>query len=200
MHALFESPTKADNLRRHKSPNCSDANASVMFSYVGKSSGRDFASFMMSCQDETKAPDPQTLEHMKAVTADALEVHPDTVTIEDIDGVGLGKKASSSADELKFRRMASNCAAGGYRLLDVTSNNRFTCYYQGSGTTEKGERVINPYQKWQGTLPSCETGLELDDSTVQDVKKLAYSAAEGEKAGLDIDKFVCKIYSLPGNM
>lgn len=174
-----------------------------MFSYVAKDkmTENDFSSFIMSCQDESlHMPDTQTLGHMKEVSAEALKTEDSQIEIQSVDSVPLGRGANElSPDQLSLKRMASNCAPS-FRLMDVTSYNKFTCHYTGSGLTESGQSVVNQYQKWSGTLPSCEGGMELDKSTIQDVKKLAYHAAGGDKAGLDVDKFICKVYSLPANM
>ena len=107
-----------------------------------------------------------------------------------------GRSTREAADELSFRRMASNCGPT-YRLNDVTSYNKFKCNYIGEGVDDRGNVVRNPFQSWKGTLPSCDRSLVVEDSVMDDVRTLAWDAASGEEAALNKNEFVCSIVSIP---
>ena len=106
------------------------------------------------------------------------------------------------------RRMAPNCAPH-YNPSQVTSFNKFTCRYNGTGkvvgSDGKTYTVSNPYKEWTGTLPSCDSygstdgaqGMEISDEVMHAIKVAAYDAAGGKEAELDVDQFVCQVQSLP---
>lgn len=194
---------------RHKSPNCTDYtdHASTLFTFSAKDKSQpdlpEFQSFMMSCQTSNyERPDEATMKAMQNVSMQGLQKHsetkvkPSNVELE-AEGVMLGAKTSDlSAKDIQYHRMASNCAPH-FDINKVTSYNRFECNYVGTGVTETGRKVRNPFQTWKGTLPSCETGLELSDQTEEDIRKLVFLNAGGDDAQLNLDEFVCRVTSIP---
>lgn len=193
---------------KYRSPNCkADEKASTLFTFFATNQNdktHEFHSFMLSCQDSHfDTPDDVTLKNMKSVSATAMsknhskEVHDSDVKI-DAHGIALGVQGiKASASEVSKRRMASNCASGGWKLSDVTAHNRFTCRYLGKGLDDRGRMVQNPFQTWKGSLASCDDGLMIGDDVEQDIRKLAWEAAGGEEAKLDVNQFLCSITSIP---
>ena len=119
----------------------------------------------------------------------------DEVLVE-THGVKLGaQNTRDAAKDVVKHKMASSCGPD-YNLNRITSYNRFECSYIGTGKDDKGRIVMNPFQKWKGTLPSCDNTFEISDELESDVRKLAYDAAGGEEE-LDINKFLCQIISIP---
>lgn len=193
---------------RHKSPNCDEYtdHASTMFSFHAHDKtnpDKDFQSFMISCQTKGyENPDTVTMNAMKNIAKDGIEkahhtsVDPTNIHIE-AHGVMLGTQSTDlAAEELQRRRMASNCAPH-FDLNKITSYNQFQCNYLGTGVTESGRKVRNPFQTWKGTLPSCESTFELSEQTEEDIRKLVYLNAGGKEAQLNLDDFVCRITSIP---
>tara|TARA_B100000683_G_scaffold64416_1_gene62831 strand:- start:270 stop:887 length:618 start_codon:yes stop_codon:yes gene_type:complete len=121
--------------------------------------------------------------------------------------VSCGTHAASDVDqkptkEWLSRRMSSNCASSGYNLRDVTSMNKFRCWYSGTGVTDtsKGQRVYRPFYNVRGHLASCDGGSGygmISDTVMQDIKHYAYIKAGGEQSGMDPDQFYCMVQSTP---
>jgi hypothetical protein len=100
-------------------------------------------------------------------------------------------------DPIYTRKMASTCGPD-YGLKNVTSHNKWTCHYLGKGLDEDGNWVENPFQTWSGTLPSCDHDtITITKELEHDVRKLAYYAAHGDEAKLDMNRFLCNIISVP---
>lgn len=96
-------------------------------------------------------------------------------------------------------RMAPNCARGGYATRNVTTYNKFTCWYEGEGTID-GKRVRRPFYHVDGTLASCDGMQEygkISDDVMSAIQKYAYFKAGGDESELDPTKFVCTVQSLP---
>ena len=97
------------------------------------------------------------------------------------------------------RRMAPNCGPS-FDLRNVTSYNKFQCYYDGEGVID-GQRVRRPLYHVDGQLPSCDGmdggGGAISDSVMSAIKQIAYEKAGGDEAQLDPEKFVCFVQSLP---
>ena len=192
----------------HRSPNCSESDEpTTMYAFNASSSrasDKDVSSFMLSCQTHSKeGPDAITLDRMKTLSADAFgklgtDVHAGDIAIT-AHAIPLGMHSTkSSAEELSRRRMASNCAPH-YSLREVTAYNRFECRYLGEGIDDRGRKVRNPFQTWRGTLASCDNSIEISDDVEADVRKLAWHAAGGHEAKLDVNQFLCSIQSIPHN-
>jgi hypothetical protein len=194
---------------RHKSPNCSEYNdhASTLFSFTVSDRSQqnlpEYESFMVSCQTTNyERPDRVTQNAIQEVSLNALQkqsvsqIDPNNLDIT-TSGVMLGTKSTDlSGSDIAFHRMASNCAPS-FDLNKVTSYNQFQCNYLGTGVTETGRKVRNPFQTWKGTLPSCETSLELSDQTEEDIRKLVFHNAGGDDAQLNLEDFVCRVTSIP---
>lgn len=209
-HAPSPSPSKPDDsslMSKYRSPNCKpDQQPSTLFTFFAKNkqdSNHEFHSFMLSCQAHNlNTPDEVTMKNMKHVSSVKLtKQHGTEVPEADIDvdahGIALGVQGlKKSASEVSKHRMATNCAPT-YDLSNVTSHNRFTCRYLGWGEDENGRKVHNPFQTWKGTLASCDTSLQIDDQLENDVRKLAWEAAGGEEAKLNVNEFLCSIHSIP---
>lgn len=195
-------------MAKYRSPNCTaDEKPSTLFTFFAHNdhdTSQEFHSFMLSCQkDHFDTPDDTTLKNMKTVSATAMsrahhtEVHEGDLQI-DAHGIALGAQVvKASASEVSKRRMASNCASGGWKLSDVTAHNRFTCRYLGKGLDDRGRMVQNPFQTWKGSLASCDDGLMIGDDVESDIRNLAWEAAGGEEAKLDVNQFLCSIASIP---
>lgn len=195
-------------LGKYRSPNCkADEKASTLFTFFAHNqndSSQQFHSFMLSCQDNHfDTPDDATKKNMKAIAAASMtKNHGKNVSDADISidahGIALGMQGvKASASEISRRRMASNCASSGWNLKSVTAHNRFTCRYLGKGLDDRGRMVQNPFQTWKGTLASCDNGLMIGDDVESDIRKLAWDAAGGEEAKLDVNQFLCSISSIP---
>lgn len=184
-----------------KSPNCNKKGAepTTLFAFYANNGDHEFHSQMISCQTkEFEIPDAATKSHMEQIAytnivkdgaSDQFEVEAHSVKL----GIQGTKNA---AKDLVKHKMASSCAPD-YNLNKITSYNRFTCHYLGTGVDENGREVRNPFQKWSGTLPSCEDSIQISDELEADVRKLAYDAAGGDEAKLDVNQFLCTIQSIP---
>ena len=204
----YAAPERTHNdAARHRSTNCADGeHPTTMFTYFAKTDGThikdQYQSFMLSCQKKHfEAPDAKTQSSMKSIAAEAMSSAQYTVSPNDVKIEAYGVKLGSSnthagAKEVHVARMASNCGPD-YKLTNVTNYNKFECRYMGEGIDDDGERVFNPFQTWKGTLPSCDDSVEIGPQLMHDIKKYAYWAADGDKAKLDVDKFMCKVYSVP---
>ena len=189
----------------YRSPNCAIGEAPTAlfsFSATHDDDDRSYNGTMVSCQAHSHdEPDGLTVGRMRRVAAMAMSekgsaVSPVDVSVE-AHGVALGAHGlQKKARQLAARHMASNCAPD-YRLANVTAYNRFTCRYLGTGLTEDGREVSNPFQTWKGVLPSCDTSLKISDDVEEDVRQLVWDAAGGDDARLDVNKFVCSIHSIP---
>lgn len=195
-------------LGKYRSPNCkANEKASTLFTFFAHNqhdSSQEFHSFMLSCQDSHfDTPDDVTLKNMKSVSANAMSKnHSKDVSDQDVKvdahGIALGMQGvKATASEVSKRRMASNCASSGWNLNSVTAHNRFTCRYLGKGLDDRGRMVQNPFQTWKGSLASCDEGLMIGDDVESDIRKLAWEAAGGEEAKLDVNQFLCSITSIP---
>ena len=194
---------------KYRSSNCSvDQVPTSMFTFIGHNKAneaQDYQSFIVSCQDHTfDTPDAATISKMKEITSNAIQkefkedVVAENIVIE-AHGIPLGNQGiKSAASEVSKRRMASNCGPN-YDLNKVTAYNKFTCRYLGKGLDDKGRLVQNPFQTWKGTLASCDSTIHISDTTESDIRKLAWDAAGGDEAKLDVDQFVCSIHSIPLN-
>lgn len=192
-----EQTMTVQGMTKYKSPNCAgDADATALFTFFAAEGKKDFQSHMVSCQKtELEKPDAETLAHMKLVSMEQLGSKKE-VEIE-AHSIRLGLQGTkNAAKDLVKHRMASSCAPS-YNLNSITAYNRFECHYLGTGIDDTGREVRNPFQKWRGTLPSCENSIEISDELMSDVKKLAYDAAGGDEAKLDINQFLCTISSIP---
>lgn len=143
-----------------------------------------------------------TMKNMKTVAATAManehgqNIEDDNIQV-DANGIALGNQGlKQTASEVSKRRMASNCGPN-WNLSSVTAHNRFTCRYLGKGLDDRGRMVQNPFQTWKGSLASCDDGLEIGDDVEADIRKLAWEAAGGEEAKLDVNQFLCSITSIP---
>ena len=195
-------------MSKQKSANCKPGDKpSTLFSFSASAPGsnEEYHSFMLSCQSERKdEPDQKTMQSMREAAAQNIAktagapVSVDSVVIDQTHGVPLGMQSlKEAAAEISRHRMASNCKRFGYDLKHVTAHNRFRCRYLGGGIDEDGNHVQNPFQEWRGTLSSCDDSIKLPDDVLHDVKRLAWDAAGGDDAKLDISKFHCEIQSLP---
>ena len=107
------------------------------------------------------------------------------------------REKPDSNDPIFTRKMASNCGPD-YNLKNITSYNKWTCKYLGKGLDDEGNWVQNPFQEWKGTIASCDHDtIRITKELENDVRKLAYYAAYGDEAKLDMDKFLCTISSVP---
>ncbi len=192
---------------QYNSPNCKAGDAPTsLFTYFAKdknNSTHEFQSMMLSCQPhDSDTPDLSTLNSMKHIASVNIEKeYGNHVKDSDIsiiaNGIQMGPQGTKAkANEISKKRMASNCGPT-YNLNHVTSYNRFTCRYLGTGVDEKGREVRNPFQQWKGTLPSCDSSIDISDDVEHDIRKLVWEAAGGEEAKLDINQFLCSIYSIP---
>lgn len=211
---MFQNPSPSQttkslegNVGKYRSTNCKvDQTPSALFTFFAHNQANDtqeFQSFMLSCQKGgIDTPDDDTLQSMKRAASSALSKQTSTDVKEseikiDAHGIALGVQGvKNSATELSKRKMASNCGPT-YNLNNITNHNRFVCRYLGTGIDEKGRKVQNPYQTWKGTLPSCEDSMEVSDDVEADVRRLAWEAAGGEEAQLDVNQFLCSIQSIP---
>ena len=189
-----------NNLR---SPNCKDDETPTsMFTYFAhhdnEEEHEEVQSFMLSCQKQVSGgPDDKTLDHMKSVYAKQIEetdlskvhIHSHAMKLESTN-------ISDQANKIRERRMASNCHDGA-RPSDVTNFNKYTCRYLGVGLDENGKKVQNPFQKWSGTLASCEKSIDISSQTANDIRVLAYDQAKGKEAQLNINEFICDISAIP---
>ena len=192
---------------KYRSPNCkADQTPTSLFTFFAHNQhdkAHEFHSFMLSCQPHhLDTPDDETMKNMKRVSSMALskqhgkEIDDKDLSI-DAHGITLGLQGVKSiASEVSKRRMATNCGPT-YNLNDITAHNRFTCRYLGKGLDDKGRMVQNPFQTWKGTLASCDDTLAISDDVESDIRKLAWEAAGGEEAKLDVNQFLCSIQSLP---
>ena len=183
-----------------KSQNCKDnKQVTSVFHYVAHDSAdpnKVHQSTMFSCQ-HTDHSNPDSETSRSIYTIAKAKLNTDTVEIPHIHGIPLKMQGTEkSAKEISKRRMASNCAPH-YNLNEITSYNKFTCRYLGKGVDEEGNEVQNPFQTWRGTLPSCDDGIEISKETEHDIKKLAWHAAGGEEAKMDVNQFLCHIHSIP---
>lgn len=106
-------------------------------------------------------------------------------------------KVDAKDDGWISRRMASNCAPH-YSLSEVRHVNHFKCHYMGEGVDADGKVIKNPYKSWKGRLPSCDdASLEVSDDVMDDIRSLAYYAADGEASKMDKSQFVCEVMSTP---
>lgn len=187
-----------DVFTKYRSPNCKDdKDETVLFTYFGHTENDEYDSTMVSCQTSSfETPDEITLKHMKEVTANELDGNTDDVLIEAHSVRLAAQNTKNAAKDVVKYKMASNCAPH-YNLNNVTTYNKFECRYLGTGLTESGKEVMNPFQTWKGTLPSCDNTMEITDDLESDVRKLAYDAAGGDDAKLDVNKFLCSIISIP---
>lgn len=101
-------------------------------------------------------------------------------------------------DNLSKYRMARSCGPD-YNINKVTSWNKFECRYLGVGEDDNGRKIRNPFKTWKGTLPSCNDDIVISDELERDVRELAYHAAGGDEAKLNINEFMCNIQSIPMN-
>ena len=109
----------------------------------------------------------------------------------------LAASFEALAEEISTKRMAGSCGPS-YDLNNITSYNHFECTYQGTGLDDTGRRVKgSSYQKWKGILPSCDNSVQISDALVADVRKLAWHAAGGKEAQLDVNQFNCRINTIP---
>lgn len=198
------------------SPNCEkDGTPAMMYTYFAHTPSdptHKVKDVMLSCGKmrdgapkhckSANGPDHVTNAAMRREAARELSRHhgkkvaPEDVVLEaHCSDVG-GNSLSAIAEELSRRRMASNCAPH-YNLNSVTSYNKFKCRYMGTGIDDEGQKVYNPFQEWNGTLPSCDNGIDIPEDVELDIRRLAWHAADGEKAKLNVDEFLCSIQSLP---
>jgi len=197
----------SNKLLEYKSSNCKVGDTPTsLFTYFATNKHDlqdEYQATMLSCQSTNlDTPDEETRKRMK-VTAQAhfQQDFEHRVEESDIDidahGIALGNQGrKKKAADISKHRMASNCGPR-YHLNNVTAYNRFTCQYLGEGLDEQGRKVRNPVQKWRGTLASCESDLKIPDDVEQDIRLLAWEAAGGDEAKLDINQFLCQIQSLP---
>lgn len=169
------------------------------FSATAPGSSEEYHSFMLSCQTgRDDEPDEATKKSMREVAAQSMNTSGDEVVLNETNAVPLGMQSlQEKAAEISRHRMASNCKPYAYELKHVTAHNRFRCRYLGGGLDEDGRRVQNPFQEWRGTLASCDDSIKVPDDVLLDVKRLAWHAAGGQEAELDLDKFHCELQSLP---
>ena len=100
-------------------------------------------------------------------------------------------------DPIFIRKMASNCSPD-YNLKNVTSYNKWKCNYLGKGLDDEGNWVRNPFQEWKGSIASCDhETIRITKDLENDVRKMAYFAAHGDEAKLDMNQLVCTISSVP---
>tara|TARA_B110000046_G_scaffold184198_1_gene222099 strand:+ start:985 stop:1617 length:633 start_codon:yes stop_codon:yes gene_type:complete len=196
----------ASTLSKFKSPNCKAGEAPTsLFTFFAQTENKqdEYQSVMMSCQKNNfTTPDRATLDTMKVVSSTAMSrahgsvVHKEDVQIESA-GLPIGKQGTDAlATEISMKRMASNCKPH-YNVSAVTAYNKFECRYLGVGKDEDGKSVRSPFQTWKGTLPSCDNTLKISEDVENDVRHLAWHAAGGEEAGLNVDEFLCSIQTLP---
>ena len=198
----------ADNLAsKYRSPNCKASQSPTsLFTFFANNkddASHEYQSFMLSCQPHNHhTPDSDTLARMKELSASVLSSQHDTQIAStqvhvDAHGINLGAQGTSAiAAQVSKRRMANNCGPS-YDLSNVTAHNRFTCRYLGKGVDDEGKEVENPFQTWKGTLASCDDTFKISDEVESDIRHLAWSAAHGEEAKLDVSKFMCSIQSIP---
>lgn len=111
-------------------------------------------------------------------------------------------------DHYLASRMAPSCKQYNYDLNQVTSFNRYTCRYLGTGTVTDAHGnahtvTANPFKEYTGILPSCDTfgmgpsGLEIKDETMKAIRHHAYIQAGGKESDLQEERFMCEVMSLP---
>ena len=117
------------------------------------------------------------------------------------------KPRQSEDSEWIHKRMTPSCKQYGWDLNHVVSYDRWTWNYVGKGTVvdeKTGEKreVYNPLKRWSGTIASCasldeSSDLRITDSVMNAVQRMAYYQADGDNSDLDVDKFLCRIESIP---
>lgn len=160
---------------------------------------------MMSCQEEQyESPDSTTLDSIvKSCEEYLFDRKGDLTNVNasdiDIKSINLKIKTSGeSGKDILEHKMASSCAPH-YDTSKITSYNKYTCNYLGTGVNEHGNIVKNPFKTWSGMLPSCENSIEISPKLEHDVKKLVYERAGGDDYKMNVDEFICNIISLPFN-
>ena len=118
--------------------------------------------------------------------------------MQDVKAAEKQKNIEVEKQNLLKYKMAKSCGPD-YNLNKITTYNKFECRYLGVGELENGKQVRNPFQTWRGTLPSCDDSVIISDELMEDVKFVAYDAAGGNEAKLNVDEFLCNITSLPIN-
>lgn len=196
---------KEANISHIRSGNCKPGDKpTVMFAYSAQSMSNpqmEHSSYVLSCQGtDFETADAVTLKTIENQALDKLSARFNT-SVEDLDidvqSIRLGhQQVSDAAKDVVKHRMASNCGPD-YNLKNVTSYNKFQCRYLGTGVDDRGRVVRNPFQVWRGTLPSCDNSIEITDDVESDIRKLAYDAAGGDEAKLDVNQFLCTIQSIP---
>lgn len=119
-------------------------------------------------------------------------------TLQDVKFSEEQKHIQLQKESILKHKMARSCGPD-YNLNKVTNFNKFECRYLGIGELENGKKVKNPFQTWRGTLPSCDDSVVISDELMEDIKIVAYDAAGGDDAKLNLDEFLCNITSLPIN-
>lgn len=196
----------ASSLMKAESPNCTigDNKLQPTVLYTYHSDKWDVPYLMMaSCQNNHfETPDDLTLTQMTKVSEDYVFKYKGDVINVDLSDVTYTNLPLRIEDEkpngkqLMKYKMASSCAPY-YDIKNITSYNKYTCNYLGTGKDEKGRIVKNPFKTWSGTLPSCDSSMEITDQIDHDVKRLVYERADGDASALDINEFICNISSFP---
>lgn len=107
------------------------------------------------------------------------------------------------SDQWLKHKMAPNCEPYGYDMKAVTSYNKFTCRYSGTGRTDDSgnKKVHRPGYEVKGVLPSCDGPAEsygkIPDEVMYAVKRLACEKAGCEDSDLDPEQFQCNVFSAP---
>jgi len=143
------------------------------------------------CLSETNTIDNDTIDMQRVEN----KIHE---TLQNIKDIEKQQNDDIQRKNLIKYKMARSCGPD-YNLNKVTNYNKFECRYLGVGELENGKKVRNPFQTWKGTLPSCDDSIVISDELMDDVKFVAYDAASGDDAKLNVDEFLCNITSLPIN-
>lgn len=195
-------------IRKENSPNCHSESEkkdpSVIYTFYSEKLNIT-PQLMYSCQNSNlDEPDEITLEHMRKLSEDFLFKKTSTVKKVDLNAlqylsnplINENDSGQDDGKELMKHKMSSSCAPH-YDLKRVTSYNKYSCNYLGTGIDDTGRLVKNPLKTWTGTLPSCDDSVEISENLELDVKKLVYERAGGDESKLNLNEFICNIMSLP---
>lgn len=193
--------------RKLTSPNCvmengSKKDATVLYTVMFPNHDV-LPHIITSCQtDELNTPDATTKSYMRQMSEDYIFDATGLITKvndDDLQYVSVAMQdtvSSTSGEEMMQRKMTSSCAPH-YDLNRVTSYNHYSCNYLGTGIDESGRTVRNPMKTWKGMIASCDNSIEISQNTEEDIKKVVFERAGGDESKMNIDEFICNIYSIP---
>ena len=193
-------------------PNCKKDvdDVSTVYTYKATSEEGNMEGTVLSCQSnsESTKPDKETMSFVRGRVSDHFSDDAKiTLSFTKQEGASLASAKheylsdhpSVSVSEMMKRKMASNCAATGFQQSEITSINEYSCHYLGAAKGEDGEMGQNPFRTWRGHLASCDTTMEISESTEDDIRRIVHKRAGGDAEGIDKSKFVCMIQGMPTN-